>query len=140
MPNHETSGMLRRVIIADRHQNMLEGTRNILEPMFDVVLMVADETSLFDSLKTSLPDLVVVDLSLPLKEEKNITQKLNKKYPDLKIIILSVHDEQTAVDACLAAGAMGYVLKRSTANDLVPAVLEVKKGRYYVSSAINIER
>ena len=130
---------LSRVLIADSHQNMLKGTRSLLESVFDVVLMVADEISLFDSLKTALPDLVVVDLSLPLADERNITQKLHKSYPDLKIIVLSVHDELTAADACLAAGAMGCVLKRSAINDLIPAVLEVQKGRIYMSPAINHE-
>jgi two-component system response regulator DegU len=118
---------------------MLEGIRSILEKIFDVVLMVADETSLFDTLKTVLPDLVVVDLSLPLSKETTVTKKLRAEYPDLKIIVLSVHDEQTAVDACLAAGAMGCVLKRSAINDLIPAVLEVLKGRTYMSQAINYE-
>jgi len=130
---------LSRVVIADRHQKMLEGTRKILESLFDVVMMVADETSLFDTLKTVLPDLAVVDLSLPLVEERNVVKKLRKKYPELRIIVLSVHDEQTAVDSCLAAGAMGFVLKRSTANDLIPAVHEVQKGRTFVSPAIDFE-
>lgn len=139
MLNQKPVGTLSRVVIADRHQNMLQGIRSILEALFDVVLMVADETSLFDSLKTVCPDLVVVDLSLPLADERNVTQKLHKKHPDLKIIVLSVHDEQTAVDACLAAGAMGCVLKRSVANDLIPAVLDVQKGRIFVSPAIDFE-
>ncbi len=128
-----------RVLIADRHQNMLEGIRTLLESVFDVVLMVADKASLFDSLKTVLPDLVVVDLSLAITDELHVTQELRKKFPDLKILILSVHDEQTVVDACLSAGAMGFVLKRSAINDLIPAVLDVQKGRTYVSPAINFE-
>lgn len=139
MGNQKVVEPLSRVLIADRHQNMLQGTRRLLESVFDVVLMVADETSLFDSLKTVHPDLVVVDLSLPLVEEKNVIQKLHKKYPELIIIVLSVYDEQTAVDECFGAGALGYVLKRSAINDLIPAVLEGQKGRTYVSPAVNPE-
>lgn len=139
MPDKKIGGSVSRVLIADRHQDMLEGLRTMLEPLFDVVLMVADETSLFDSLATTVPDLIVIDLSIPLPREVNVTRKLLKKYPNLKIIILSVHDEQTAVDACLAAGAMGFVLKRTAVNDLIPAVLEVQKGRTYVSPTINPE-
>jgi two-component system, NarL family, response regulator DegU len=139
MQNQVAAEKLSRVLIADRHQKMLEGTRGILESLFDVVMMVADETSLFDSLKTVHPDLVVVDLSLPLTEERNVVKKLRKKYPELRIIILSVHDEQTAVDSCLAAGAMGFVLKRSTTNDLIPAVHEVQQGRNFVSPSIDFE-
>jgi two-component system response regulator DegU len=67
----------------------------------------------------------------------NVTQKLRKIYPDLKIIILSVHDEQIAVDTCHSEGAMGFVLKRSATNDLIAAVLEVQKGRTYVSPGVS---
>jgi DNA-binding NarL/FixJ family response regulator len=129
-----------RVILADRHQNMLEGIRNLLETVFDVVIMVADEKSLLDSLDKSRPDLVVVDLSLEVTEEINVARRVRKSDPDMKIVILSVHDEQTAVDACLSAGAAGFVLKRTAANDLIPAIWEVLNGRTYVSPSVEIER
>jgi len=128
-----------RVLLADRHQNMLEGIRNLLETAFDVVVMVADEKSLLDSLEKVNPDLVVVDLSLPITEEINVARRIRKRNPDTKIVILSVHDEQTAVDACLSAGATGFVLKRSATNDLIPAIWEVLKERTYVSPSIEVE-
>jgi DNA-binding NarL/FixJ family response regulator len=58
-----------RVLLADRHQNVLESIRSLLEKIFDVVVMVADEKSLLDALEKVKPDLVVVDLSLPISEE-----------------------------------------------------------------------
>lgn len=128
-----------RVLLADRHQNMLEGIRSLLETVFDVVVMVADEKSLIDSLEKINPDLVVVDLSLPITEEINVARRIKKRNPEIKIIILSVHDEQTAVDECLSAGATGFVLKRTAANDLLPAVWEVLKGRTYVSPSVEME-
>lgn len=135
--SHSKAG---RVLLADRHQNMLEGIRNLLETVFDVVIMVADEKSLLDSLDKSKPDLVVVDLSLAVTEEINVARRIRKHDPDMKIIILSVHDEQTAVDACMSAGAAGFVLKRTAANDLIPAVFEVLKGRTYVSPSVDLEK
>lgn len=128
-----------RVLMADRHQNMLEGIRSLLETVFDVVVMVADEKSLIDSLEKVDPDLVVVDLSLPITEEINVAQRIRKQHPEMKIIILSVHDEQTAVDDCLSAGATGFVLKRTAANDLIPAVWEVLKGRTYISPSVEMD-
>jgi DNA-binding NarL/FixJ family response regulator len=128
-----------RVLLADRHQNMLEGIRHLLETVFDVVIMVADEKSLLDSLKKNRPDLVVVDLSMPITEEINIARRIKKVDPEMKVIILSVHDEQTAVDDCLSAGAAGFVLKRTAANDLIPAVWEVLHGRTYVSPSVEVE-
>jgi len=127
-----------RVLLADRHQNMLEGIRNMLETVFDVVVMVADEKSLLDSLEKVSPDLVVVDLSLPITEEVNVPRRIKKLSPEVKIIILSVHDEQIVVDDCLTAGATGFVLKRTAANDLIPAVWEVLKGRTYVSPSVKM--
>ncbi len=128
-----------RVLLADRHQNMLEGIRSLLETAFDVVVMVADEKSLLDSLEKVNPDLVVVDLSLPITEEINVARRVKKRKPEVKVIILSVQDEQTAVDECLAAGATGFVLKRTATNDLIPAVWEVLKGRTYVSPSVEAE-
>ena len=139
MQNQDIQQKAGRVLLADRHQNMLEGIRSLLETVFDVVVMVADENSLLDSLEKVNPDLVVVDLSLPITEEVNVARRIIKRSPDIKVIILSVHDEQTAVDDCLSGGAAGFVLKRTAANDLIPAVWEVLKGRTYVSPSVEIE-
>ncbi len=128
-----------RVLLADSHQNMLAGIRGLLEKAFDIVIMVADEKSLLDSLDKVQPDLVVVDLSMPITEEINIARRIRKHNPETKIIILSVHDEQTAVEDCLSAGAAGFVLKRTATNDLIPAVWEVLKGRNYVSPSVEAE-
>lgn len=127
------------MLLADRHQNMLEGVRSLLETVFDVVVMVADEKSLLDSLDNLKPDLVIVDLSLPVTEEINVARRIRKVKPELKVIILSIHDEQTVVDDCMKAGASGFVLKRTASNDLIPAVWEVLKGRSYVSPSVEME-
>jgi len=119
---------------------MLEGIRTLLESVFDVVVMVADETSLLDCLEKSPPDLVVVDLSLPVTEEINVTRRIRTRNPEMKVIILSVHDEPAAVDDCLSAGATGFVLKRTASYDLIPAVREVLKGKTYVSPSVEMER
>jgi len=140
MNNQDVQQKAGRVLLADRHQSMLEGIRNLLETVFEVVVMVADEKSLLDSLDKVHPDLVVVDLSLAITEEVNVARRIKKRLPEMKVIILSVHDEQTAVDDCLSAGAAGFVLKRTATNDLIPAVWEALKGRTYVSPSVEMER
>ena len=122
-----------KVLLADNHQNMLSGVRSLLENMFETVFMVADETSLIEAADKLSPDLIVADLSLPIGKETNVARRLKKDFPEIKVIVLSVHDEQTAVDDCLEAGASGFVLKRTAVDDLVPAVEAVKKGDVYVS-------
>lgn len=127
-----------RVLLADRHQSMLEGIRGLLETMFQTVVMVADEPSLLETVEQLKPDLVIVDLSMPVSEEINVARRLKARYPELKVIILSVHDEHTVVKEVLAAGALGFVLKRSAVMDLIPAVQEVRQGRTYVSPAAQL--
>lgn len=122
-----------RVILADTHHTMLEGIRGLLETMFEAVVMVADDTSLFDAAARFEADLIVADLSLPVPRDVNIVRRLKDRFPELKLIVLSIHDESIAVEEVMAAGAQGFVLKRTAATDLIPAVRAVLRGRKYVS-------
>lgn len=126
-----------RVILADRHQDMLEGIRGLLETAFDTVLMVADIHSLINTAMKLDVDLAVVDLSLPVLNCDNIARQLKNLFPDLKLIVLSIHDEPTVLKEMLAAGAEGFVLKRSAATDLIPAVHAVIAGRTYISPTLD---
>jgi DNA-binding NarL/FixJ family response regulator len=123
-----------RALLADSHLGMLEGVHGLLGALFETVLMVADERSLMEAVTTFKPDLVVVDLSLPREGEANIARRLMGCHPDLRLIVLSVHDEPTVLCQMLSAGVTGFVLKRSAATDLIPAVKEVLGGKVYVSA------
>jgi two-component system secretion response regulator SsrB len=120
-----------RVLLADSHLNVLGNVHGLLEGRFDTVLMVADERSLQDAITTFMPDLVVVDLSLPRGGETNIASRLLKQYPKLRLIVLSVHDEPTVAEQMRGAGVAGFVLKRAAATDLLPAVEAVLQGGTY---------
>ena len=122
-----------KVLLADKHQNMLAGVRTLLESLFDKVFMVADENSLIEAAEKITPNLIIADLSLPVRQEINIARRLNKLFPGIKLIILSVHDDSVAINECLEAGAQGVVLKRSAVNDLVPAIEAVLQNKKYVS-------
>ena len=126
------------VILADSHQDMLEGIRGLLQTSFESVVMVADERSLFETIEKLQPDIVVVDLSLPVSDEVNVASKIKSLYPDLKFIILSVHDEETTVNEIMSAGAAGFVLKRCIATDLLSAVQEISQGNNYISPSLEI--
>jgi DNA-binding NarL/FixJ family response regulator len=125
--------MKRRVLLADAHPNMLEAVRGLLKGKFDTTMMVADEASLLEAVKRLEPDLVVVDLSLPVSGGVNVVRTLFSLFPVLRVIVLSVHDEQTALSQALSAGAAGFVLKRRAASDLTAAVDAVLRGETYVS-------
>jgi DNA-binding NarL/FixJ family response regulator len=126
----------RRLLLADAHPNMLEALRGLLVARFTTIVMVAEESSLLEAAGRMEPDLVVVDLSLPAAGEVNVVRALCSRYPGLRAIVLSVHDEPTAVAQTLAAGAAGFVLKRTAAVDLLAAVDAVLRGDTYVSAAL----
>ena len=124
------------VILADSHQYLLEGIRGLLETMFETVVMVADKKSLFKAIAKVKPDMAVVDMSLSDSEPVSIAGEIKESYPELKFIILSVHDEPTAIDEVMSAGAAGFVLKRSLAVDLFEAVQRVQEGHTFISAGI----
>lgn len=130
----------KRILIADAHPTMMGGVRHLLKDLFNVILMVADEHSLADAVVTNPPDLLVVDLSMPVSSTENIARLLHRLNPELRFIVLSVHDEQSVVDECLSAGANGFVLKRAAVTDLIVAVEAVLSGGTYVSPSIGKDK
>ena len=110
------------VLLADRHHGLTEGVRGLLETAFGSVVMVADEASLLEGAGRLLPDVAVVDLSLAKESGLGWLRALRQRCPGLKVIVLSVHDEQSVRRAAMDAGADAFVLKRAIATDLLPAV------------------
>lgn len=115
---------------------MLEGVRGLLESAFESVVMVADETSLFEAIDKIRPEMAVVDLSLPFSGETHIARRLTARYPTTKLIILSVHDDAAVADGVLSSGASGFVLKRSAGEDLLAAIDSINENRIFVSPAV----
>jgi DNA-binding NarL/FixJ family response regulator len=115
---------------------MLEAVRGLLEGKFATTVMVADEASMLDVIERMSPDLVVVDLSLPVSGGVNVVRTIFGRFPGLKVIVLSVHDEHPAIAQALGAGAAGFVLKRTASLDLTAAVDAVLRGDIYVSAAL----
>ncbi len=110
------------VLLADRHHGLTEGVRGLLETAFGVVVMVADETSLLEAAGRLQPEVAVVDLSLARDSSLGWLRTVRKRFPELKVVVLSVHDEQAVRRAAMEAGADAFVLKRAIATDLLPAV------------------
>jgi two-component system secretion response regulator SsrB len=121
------------VILADRHHGLTEGVRSLLSTIFDAVVMVADETSLFESAERIKPALAIVDLSLVPGEGLQWLPRLRSRCPDLKLIVLSVHDEPSVRRVAMEAGADAFVLKRAIVTDLLPALDAVEAGGSYFS-------
>ncbi len=118
----------------------MAGVHLLLKDRFEASVMVVDDRSLRDTVKNSQFDLVIADLSIPTSSGENVAKLLKKLSPELRVIILSVHDEPVVVQECLAAGAQGFVLKRAAINDLIPAVEAVLRGDTYVSPSVQTTR
>lgn len=125
-----------RILIADAHLTMMAGVRLLLKDNFEASVMVADEHSLRDVVESSQLDLVIADLSIATASGENVARLLQRLSPELRVIILSVHDEPAVLQECLAAGAKGFVLKRAAVNDIIPAVEAVLRGDTYISPSI----
>jgi len=116
------------VLLADRHHGLTEGVRGLLETAFGTVVMVADEVSLLEGAGRLRPDVAVVDLSLARGSGLQWLRAIRQRCPDLKVIVLSVHDELSVRRAALEAGADAFVLKRAIATDLLAAIELVRGG------------
>jgi len=114
------------VLLADRHHGLTEGVRGLLETTFGTVVMVADEASLLEGAERIRPDVAIVDISLARDSGLGWLRELRRRCPEVKVIVLSVHDEQSVRRAAMDAGADSFVLKRAIATDLLDAVEYVR--------------
>jgi len=115
-------------MLADRHHGLTEGVRGLLETTFGTVVMVADEASLLEGAERIRPDVAIVDISLAKDSGLGWLRDLRRRCPEVKVIVLSVHDEQSVRRAAMEAGADSFVLKRAIATDLLDAVERVRGG------------
>lgn len=125
-----------RVLLGDDHTIILEGVRRILEPHFEVVGGVADGRALIAAVAELHPDVVVADISMPLLNGIEAARQLQKSQSPPKIIFLTMHPDATYATEAFRAGASGYVLKSSAAEELVRAVQEALRGRVYVTPLV----
>ena len=124
------------VLLADRHHGLAEGVRGLLDAVFETVVMVADETSLLEGANRLQPEVAVVDLSLARDRSLEWLRMLRAQSPDLRIVVISIHDEESVRQAVIEAGADAFVLKRAIVNDLLPAVDLIRTDRSNGASAI----
>jgi DNA-binding NarL/FixJ family response regulator len=125
-----------RLLLADRHVGILVSIHGLLHGLFETVTMVADERSLREAIATLGPELVVVDLSLPGDGEADLVGRLMSNYPGLRLVVLGVYDQPEVAERTVAVGAAGFVLKRTAATDLIPAVRAVLEGGTFVSPSV----
>jgi DNA-binding NarL/FixJ family response regulator len=122
-----------RVVLADDHRMVTEGLRSIIEPEFELVEIVEDGRALLDAVQRQRPDLVVLDVSMPVLNGIDAAGHLRKADPNLKIVFLTMHRDVLYVTRAFENGASGYVLKHSAPTELITAMREALLGRRYVT-------
>ncbi len=126
------------VMLTDDHAVVRSGLRRLLE-QHDTITVIAEADSgeqAYQQFGDHLPDVLVMDLSMPGMGGLEALRRIKRRYSDAKIIIFSMHENTTFAVQALTAGAMGYVVKSSDAQDLVQAVLDVSQGKNYLSPAL----
>jgi two-component system invasion response regulator UvrY len=127
-----------RVLLADDHSIVRAGLRRLVEDAGDMVVVAeaADGREAIRKVQESLPDVAVVDLSMPGMDGLEVVERLLAHDPKLPVLILTMHEEEQYVVRAIGAGAMGYVTKRSAAEQLLAAIRKVHGGGRYVTESI----
>jgi len=127
-----------KVLIVDDHQLFREGLANLIGGSGEIEIIAEAENAGQAIKMTSKlnPDVIIMDIGLPEINGIEATKILKKKYPDIKIIALSMHSDKHYIKGMLEAGASGYLLKNSTHNQVMDAVKSVYSGKKYLSSTI----
>ena len=123
-----------KIIIIDDHQLFREGVKRILdfEDTFEVVAEGDDGTDVVNLYAKNQPDVVLMDINMPGKNGVEATADLVAEFPDAKVMVLSIHDDESYVTHALKSGALGYMLKEMDADEIVDAIKVVSNGGSYL--------
>ncbi|CAB1060287.1 Two-component transcriptional response regulator, NarL/FixJ family [Olavius sp. associated proteobacterium Delta 1] len=124
-----------KVLLADDHSIVRAGLRRIVEESgeMEVIAEAADGREAIDQVHETLPDVAVIDISMPGLDGLEVVSQLRNHYPQLPILILTMHEEGQYVVRAIEAGAMGYLTKQSAPEQLVKAIRRVHSGSRYVT-------
>jgi DNA-binding NarL/FixJ family response regulator len=125
-----------RVLLAEDYRLLREAFAQLLERTCEVVGTVADGRALLDAAAELRPDIVVLDIAMPLLNGLDAARQLRQAMPDVKVIFLTVSEDAELAAEALRQGASGFLLKNSAASELLRAVREASRGRTYVTPLV----
>lgn len=128
-----------RIIIADDHLIVAQGIAGLLKAEHQILAIAKDGEELIELVKKHDPELVITDISMPGMTGIAAVAALKRIKKDLRVICLTMHDEQEYAEGAIAAGALGYVLKHEATDDLVDAVNCVLAGKQYLSKSVQVQ-
>lgn len=124
-----------RIVLADDHVLIRHGIKNIIarEAHLEIAGEVEDGEELLVCLEKDLPELVILDISMPKMNGVELTRVLKRKYPSLKILMLTMHKNKQFFYQAMSAGADGYLVKSDSEGELLLAVQKIRQGNTYIS-------
>jgi DNA-binding NarL/FixJ family response regulator len=127
-----------RVVLVDDHTILREGVRSLLDEESDIVVVgeADDGLEALEVVETLAPDVVIMDMVMPRMNGLEATREIKQRRPEVRVLILSMYDDDEYVQQIIQAGASGYVLKRVAAGELVHAIREVHKGSSFLQPTI----
>ena len=128
-----------RVLLADYHTMFSQGLQSLLEDDFDLVGAVADGEALVEAARRLNPDVIIVDISMPMMNGLDAVRQLKKDGATAKIIFLTMHADDRLLAEAFRCGGSGYVLKQSAGEELIAAIEKVLAGHKYVTPLIATE-
>jgi len=127
-----------QILIADDHKMFVDGLISILKGEDDIQVVDACYTGIdiFNILKNKHVDVILLDINIPGMNGIEVTKKMGQDFPDVKILALSMHNEESFVTEILKHGALGYILKNTDRNELITAIRTVFNGQTYFSKDV----
>lgn len=125
-----------RVMLADDHTILVEAFRKLLEPHYEIVGTVADGRALVEVAPQLKPDVIVVDIGMPLMNGLEAGLRLKDLMPSTKLIFLTMNEDPDLAAEAMRRGASGYLLKSSAASELIRAIQMAMKGKTYLTAQI----
>ena len=125
-----------RVLLADDHTLLLEAFQKLLADECEIVGVATNGRALVTAAATLRPDVIVVDVTMPLLNGIDAARQIKQADPDVRIIFLTMNEDPNLAAEAFRAGASGYLLKRSAASELVTAIREVVKHRSYITPLV----
>ena len=131
----ESSGSRRRILLADDHPLVMQRVTTLLQASFDIVGGARDGAELVREAVRLKPDIIVADISMPGLDGIEAAHRLREMRTGATIVFLTIHKSPELVEACMAEGALGFVVKSQMKADLIPAIEAALSGQRFVSSS-----
>lgn len=129
------------LLIVDDHEIVRAGIKRLVEniPNLHIVADLGSGEEAYQFLQKNTVDLVIMDVSMPGKGGIETTHQIKKRFPKIKVLMLSMHDNAMIIDKAMKAGANGYILKNDLSDDLLNAVEKVMNDETVISASVDIE-